>query len=217
NKNRRYKIFNINLRNSEYNSVDFSCDCKKRQPYLTASFYEDIVLLQNCNDKLSLYDRLNGKMIKELSIDYDSILLNEKIDILKYSYLHDFKGESKRPEYRYLKGDDRKMIKYSDPSFYFVEDSIITYLKIKTFYTINSSSGSYCYARAFLPFDFSRKMILYGQASQNLKFNDYTIYHINKLSKSKIIVSGYFYGFHGEILFGYFPNKTKQFIIEKME
>lgn len=216
NNNPSYKIFNFDLNSGLYNSFDIVCNQKRKQPYLHCRFYKDVVLLGNCQSDLKLFDRITGNLIRDFSINFDTIVKNENIKMFKYSYGNKFKVKNEKKKYTYLTGDDRTALPYLDKIFDFYKDSTDTYLEIFSKFTFNSNGGYYK-VRMYVPFNWEEKSFIENPPVYNPPINEYIIYEINKQQSNKLVLSDYFWGFNNELLFGYKLKKSKEFVIEKVE
>lgn len=213
-KNPYYKVFNMDFNNGDYNAVDIVCDHKRQQQYLHARLYENTLILGNCGSDFKLFDRLNGNLIKEYSINLDSAVNNEKFNILKYSYTCPFIHYLDTRQYTYLEVENRKGLSNFNYNFDFIEDSSGTYLKMKysSYYNYGHCHYSIC---IYLPFDWEKKTFKSITPIQQPKINDYVVHEIDKRTTLNINLTGYFFGFKDELLFGYLTRKSKEFIIER--
>ncbi len=217
NNNPYYKIFNFDIKSGLYNTFDIFCNHKHRKPYLHCRFYEDVVLLGNCQSDIKLFDRITGNLIKDLSIDFNTIVKNENIKMFKYSYANKFDIFSNPKQYIYLSGEERESLPYLDKTYNFYKDSNNIYLKVYSKVIFNSYSGGYFIVRMYIPFNWEEKSIIENPPVYNPPIFDRIIYEINKQQSNKVVISDYFGGFNNELLFGYKLKRSKEFVIEKIE
>ena len=216
NNNPYYKIFNFDIKSGLYNTFDIVCNQKRKQDGLHCRFYKDVVFLGNCQSDILIYDRLNGNLIKDITIDYESIKKNENIKVFRYSYGSEFNVKNAKKKYAYLTGEDRQYLQYLDGNYYFTEDTTNTYLKIFSTSYLDNYGHKYN-TLIYIPFNWEEKSIIENPPAYNPPINDYIIYEIDKQQSEKITLSDHFWGFNDEYLFGYLLKKSKEFVIEKVE
>jgi hypothetical protein len=212
-KNRRYRLFTIDLENQIYQSIEFGCGQTKKQPFLDARYFRNTVLLENCDKKLMMLDGLNGELIKEISLDYDSLFAKYYRDLFYFCYAQVFNEISDPVQYKYYDGTKMPGFNLKECRFDFFEDTTGLYLEIEWQGLLRSVYVSTIfYSRTYLPFDWEKKEILLKPPSK--KFDDYIIYEIDKQLTAKTKTTGYFAGFGDKIMFGYLPKNSNELIIE---
>lgn len=213
-KNPYYKVFNIDINIGTYKTVDIVCDQNSHQRYLQAKLYKNTVMLGNCGTGLTLLDRLNGHLIKEITFDLDSSIINENLTIFKYSYNCSLNAFNNKEYYKYPSYESKYGLHYLYQNFDFFEDNTGLYLQLKN---ITYSNYSYCKTSTclYLPFDWGNKEFITKLPLSQPRINDYIVYELDKRVNLKIDLTGYFFGFNNELLFGYLTKKSKEFIIEK--
>nr|NQU92513.1 hypothetical protein [Bacteroidota bacterium] len=216
-KSPQYRLFNIDLKTGQYNSIDFNCDLKKNRYRYSVKFIDSLVLTKNCKDNPQIYNRLTGEFIGEIIIKYKEIMANEDIPLFCYSYLEAICSRTFSGYYGYLKGRDRKKILYFYPHFTFVKDSTGIWLDIVFWGNPNANYAPNTNIRTSLPFDWEKMEIDMNGKFQKPQEIESIKYHLSKKKWLNQKVSGYFFGFNGEKMFGYLQKKPKAFIVERVD
>lgn len=211
-----YKIYNFDIKSGLYNTFDIVCNQKKKQDGLHCRFHKDIVFLGNCQSDILIYDKLNGDLIKDFNMDCNSIIRDENIKMLRYSYKYDLPREKFGQKYIFLTGEDRIDLPYLNGYYNFIKHDTNTYLKIfSRFYY--GYYGEYYNTLIYIPFNWDEKSIIKNLPDFLLPFYDNIIYEIDIRQSEKITLSDHFWGFNNELLFGYMLKKSKEFVIEKVK
>lgn len=213
-KNPYYKVFNFDINNGAYNVVDIVCDHKRHKRYVHARLYENTVVLGNCVSDITLFDKLNGNLIKHISLELDSTIVNDDLSVFEYSYSCPLSMFDKSIYYKHRKFEGKNGLSGLNFNYDFIEESTGFYLQLE--HIVYSNYG-HCRTTSciYLPFNWEKKEFSTITPISQPRINDYIIYELDKRVNLKIDLTGYFTGFNDAFLFGYITKKSKEFVIEK--
>lgn len=207
-KNPYYKVFNIDINQGNYNTVDIICDHNRHKRYLHARLHENTVVLGNCVSDITLFDKLNGNLIKHISLELDSTIVNEDLPVFEYSYSCPLSMFDKSMYYKHRKFEGKDGLSGLNFNYDFIEESTGFYLQLE--HIVYSNYG-HCRTTSciYLLFNWEKKDFITTTPHSQPKINDYIVYELDKRVNLKIDLTGYFTGFNDEFLFGYLTKNRK--------
>ncbi|MCF8405839.1 MAG: hypothetical protein K9H58_17985 [Bacteroidales bacterium] len=208
-----YKLFEFDLVNPGYKVTDF----EESKEISFRPFFMDSLIIENKSGKTFLLrERHNGKYLGEFMVHVDSIVSNENIQLLKYSFDCNLKTLSQR--YKFLNGNKRNIIKHYYPDeISFVRDSAGLYLELVYKNVKEAFEACEYKVVCYLHFDWEKKRVMYQGPYKNPDADESVKYHIQKKIDLNLKTSGYVLGFNHEVLLGYLLKKPKTFVLEKAD